>query len=65
MSLARAVLWKNIGYLGSVVEFGSFSNAGKLTEGVFAADAVYFTPLTRIKNYRFRKFILYNFSKFG
>ena len=57
IALARTALWENIGYLGGLIEFGSFLNDWKLTEGVFKARSIYFTPLTRIGSYRFRQLL--------
>jgi len=61
-ALARTALWQSFGYLGGVLEFGSFWNQGKLTEGVIATSAVYFTPLNHIKNYRFRQILLVDWT---
>jgi hypothetical protein len=62
IALGYAGLWKSIGYLGSVVEFGSFWNQGKLTEGTVSTSVVYFTPLTRMEKYRFRQIVLIDWT---
>jgi hypothetical protein len=61
-ALGWAFLWQNIGYLGGVLDYGSFFNQGKQTEGVFTASTVYFTPLTAIRNYRFRQILLIDWT---
>lgn len=45
------------GYLSANVEYGSFFQATRPQQGVFAASAIYFTGLIEIGRWKFRQFI--------
>jgi len=52
--------WGNFyswGYFGCNLEYGTFANASKATQGVFVAGLNYFTALFEIGNWKFRQFV--------
>jgi len=45
------------GYFGTHIEYGTFINSSKATQGVFTASMNYFSGLFTIGNWKFRQFI--------
>lgn len=50
-------LYYGFGYLGTNVEWGSLFNNGKTEETTFKVDALYFTPLLNIGEWKLRQFV--------
>lgn len=50
------------GYLSSTFEYGTFYHSGRSEQGIFTADANYFTGLIEIGRFKFRQFIKPQFT---
>ncbi|RNI29857.1 hypothetical protein EFA69_10000 [Rufibacter immobilis] len=47
----------DFGYLYGGIEYGSYRNKSAWEQGVFMSEALYFTPLYRLRNWRWRHFL--------
>ncbi|MFD1754293.1 hypothetical protein ACFSC6_03705 [Rufibacter sediminis] len=54
----------NFGYLYGGIEYGSYRYLNSWEQGVLTSEALYFTPLYRLRNWRWRHF-LWNRSSLG
>ncbi len=57
IKLLYAELWKNIGYLGGAVEYGTFFRDGTAVDGLLKLSMRYFSPLYKIGSGRNRNFL--------
>ncbi|GGK63151.1 hypothetical protein GCM10011405_09030 [Rufibacter glacialis] len=50
------------GYLYGGIEYGSYRHRNSWEQGVFTSEALYFTPLYRLRNWRWRHFLWHRTS---